>query len=82
MKYIRKEKIVDAIQFTGDNWMEIEKWSDAKCLLYSRKDFYIEMQSKVGNVLAYKGDYIVKNHAMGDYFPIDKNEFESDYIKY
>ena len=83
MKYRNKPIKIEAIQFTGDNFIEIYHFTDGKA-----KDLSIEgrpygraycvIEARKGPIIAIKSNYIVKD-ANGDFYIYDWEKFEQIY---
>lgn len=61
-KYREKSAIIEAIQFNGVNYKELENFSNMRIQCVFNK--YVILRTLEGNMEAFEGDYIVK---VGDY---------------
>lgn len=75
MKYRKKSIVVDAIQYTDDNLLEIMKFCGEGKTLF---DYYLYIVTLEGNMRVYKGDYIIKG-VHGEFYPCEKSIFEETY---
>lgn len=78
MKYRKKPVVVEAIQYTGQNKEECEKFLGNEI----SNSFYIGfgVETLNGPVRIYIDDYLIKG-IMGEYYPCDKKIFEKTYEK-
>lgn len=80
--YISKPREIQAIQYTGDNFEEIKKFTNTACdllgelSLYNPPDIYIDF-GRYNDVVKY-GDYLFKN-TCGSVVIVSKDEFENIY---
>ena len=85
MKYRKKPVVIEAIQFTRNNWKEVqrftngevhnfctEKCPDGKC--------YCAVPTLEGCTGATEGDYIIRG-VNGEYYPCKPDIFEKTYEK-
>jgi hypothetical protein len=85
-KYRKKPIVVEAIQFTGDNWQEIKEWmwnNGSRRYCTERVDekgnvIAIILKTPEGYMEAIKGDYIIKGVA-GEFYPCKPGIFEATY---
>jgi hypothetical protein len=83
--YQSGHKVVEAIQYTGNNASTIEKWAGNKCkqspVLEPTEDNptgeYMQVDGITGWVCAVVGDYVVKYQ--DEFYPCAKERFESLY---
>lgn len=76
MKCRKKPIVVEAIQYTDDNLLEVMKFCDGgKKTIF---DYYLYIVTLEGNMRVRKGDYIIKG-AHGEFYPCEKNIFEETY---
>ena len=77
-KYKTKPEIIEAIEFTGDNLEEIEKWMPIHITTLAN-GFIIDSRDtcKYGDNMALKGDFIVKDN--GCYFVCTSKFFHEKY---
>jgi len=84
--YRKKPIIIEAMQFTGDNWQEIQNWmyknkskrfktyqTDQKGALIG-----IIIKTSEGEMVASVGDYIIKG-VKGEFYPCKPDIFEKTY---
>ena len=85
-KYRKKPVVVEAMQFTGDNWLEIQNWmeeSGSKRLLIPEIDVNgkvmgILIKTLEGDMRANIGDYIIKG-VNGEFYPCKPDIFAKTY---
>lgn len=79
MKYIKKPVVVDAIQWTGFNLLEVGMFIPNGCY-FSNTDNPedIIITTLEGNMTASKGDYIIKG-IKGEFYPCKPDIFEATY---
>lgn len=87
MKYRKKPVTIEAIQWNGNNYALIEKWSQGSVSLYdhSRRllnsEFPIlDIETLEGNMAAYINDWIIKG-VKGEFYPCKPDIFEATYEK-
>jgi hypothetical protein len=76
MKYRKKPVEIDAIQWTGDNKLEIFDF----CNMSYITDQELKIQTLEGSMIASIGDYIIKG-VMGEFYPCKPDIFEMTYEK-
>lgn len=76
MKYRKKPVEIDAIQWTGDNNIEIFKF----CNMSYINDQELRIQTLEGSMIASVGDYIIKG-VKGEFYPCKPDIFEMTYEK-
>ena len=76
MKYRKKPVEIDAIQWTGDNKLEIFDF----CNMSYITDQELRIQTLEGSMIASVGDYIIKG-VMGEFYPCKPDIFELTYEK-
>jgi len=76
MKYRKKPVEIDAIQWTGDNNIEIFKF----CNMSYINDQELRIQTLEGSMIASIGDYIIKG-VKGEFYPCKPDIFEMTYEK-
>lgn len=75
-KYKKKPVIVEAIQWNGDNALEILQFSHES---YIDKDNYtLKIDTLEGTMVANRGDYIIKG-VNGEFYPCKPDIFEKTY---
>ena len=75
MKYRKKPIIVEAIQYTGDNLLEVMKFCGEGKTLF---DYCLYIVTLEGNMRANKGDYIIKG-VHGEFYPCKPDIFKETY---
>lgn len=78
MKYRKKPVVIEAVQWTGDNYNEICTFM-GKYPSYidsNRKDLLIETLE--GDYIASEGDFIIKG-VQGEFYPCKPDIFETTY---
>ena len=88
IKYKKKPISVEAIQFTGKNGWQINKWSNG--LAYSSPVLepnknnptgeYMQINTLEGTMIANVGDYIIKG-IKNEFYPCKSDIFEATYEK-
>ena len=76
MTYIKKPQKIEAVQWDGTNFKEIQSW--CKWHLVEYEDGSLGVPTLEGMVRAQKDDYIVRG-TQGDYYPCKANVFQSVY---
>lgn len=76
-KYKKKPLVIEAIKFTGDNWLEIDEFIEGMHETYPSQGFVI-IQTLEGNMRADIGDYIIKG-VNGEFYPCKPDIFEKTY---
>lgn len=75
MKYRKKPIVVEAIQYTDDNLLEVMKFcGEGKTLFGS----YLYIVTLEGNMRVNVGDYVIKG-VRGECYPCEKSIFEETY---
>lgn len=81
MPYYRKKPIlVEARQYTGDNFLELQDWSADHIELSDYRDDAICVYTPEGLLWFDEGDYVIKG-ARGEFYPCQKDIFEETYEK-
>ena len=81
MPYYRKKPIpVEARQYTGDNFLELQDWSDDHVALSDYNDDAICVYTLEGPMWFDVGDYVIKG-VRGEFYPCQKDIFEETYEK-
>lgn len=79
MPYYRKKPIpVEARQYTGDNFLELQDWSSDHVELSDYRDDAICVYTPEGLLWFNEGDYVIKG-AHGEFYPCRKDIFEETY---
>lgn len=79
MKYRKKPVVIEAVQWTGKNQTEIDKFCRMKVVWSENKKTFLVLTLE-GNLLASTGDYIIKG-VNGEYYPCKPDIFEKTYEK-
>jgi len=79
MPYYHKKPItIEARQYTGDNFTELQEWSrNAVAMDDYLNTFVVTLE---GPMFFDKGDYIIKG-VRGEFYPCKKNIFDETYEK-
>ncbi|HEL0236210.1 TPA: hypothetical protein TUD26_000244 [Streptococcus equi subsp. zooepidemicus] len=75
MKYRKKPVEVEAVRFIGSNYKEIKEFIGKNTLC---SDLSIVIPTLEGDMVAQKGDYIIKGIA-GEFYPCNPDIFEQTY---
>ncbi|WP_164683492.1 hypothetical protein [Streptococcus hyointestinalis] len=75
MKYKKKPVEIEAIRFTGSNYEEIREFIGKNTLC---SDLSIVIPTLEGDMVAQKGDYIIKG-VQGEFYPCKPDIFEETY---
>jgi hypothetical protein len=80
MKFRKKPKpvVIEAIQFTGKNGVEIQQWSFNHVQYNLRGG--LEIRTLEGNMIADPNDWIIKG-IKGEFYPIKNDIFLETYEK-
>lgn len=79
MPFYRKRPIpVEAHQYTGDNFLELEDWSNGHVALSDYNDDAICVYTSEGPVWFEEGDYVIKG-ICDEFYPCQKDIFEKTY---
>lgn len=77
-KYRKKPVVIDAVQWNGDNWLEIDNFIGA----YPHETFpamgLVKIETLEGIMTANLGDYIIKG-VKGEFYPCKPDIFEATY---
>lgn len=76
MKYRKKPVVVEAIQFDGDNFYEVEQFAKGETFYDLFGRFYIGTLE--GEMLVSEGDYIIKG-VEGEFYPCKPDIFHKTY---
>ncbi len=87
-KYRKKPVVIEAVQFVGDNGMDISVWSEGKVysspILEPTGDnpagHYVQINTLEGVMTAIVGDWIIKG-VKGEFYPCKPDIFEATYEK-
>ena len=76
-KFKKKPVIIEAVQFTGDNWEEIDKFLTVSFNAFVSEK-YIVIPTLEGDLKADLNDWIIKG-AHGEFYPCKPDIFEETY---
>ena len=77
MKYRKKPVVIEAIRFIGSNYEEIREFIGQNTLC---SDSSIVIPTLEGDMVAQKGDYIIKG-VQGEFYPCKPDIFKETYEK-
>lgn len=77
MKYIRKQVVIEAVQFNGKNSADIHEFCGDKAREPVGKN-YLEIETLEGIYIVSPGDYIIKD-VNGEFYPCKPDAFEMTY---
>ena len=87
MKYRKKPVVIEAIQWTGENYWEILKWAHAgmhpkmNAIIHgSEVGSGLMVRTLEGNMMASVGDWIIKG-VKGEFYPCKPDIFAATYEK-
>ena len=75
-RFRKKPVVIEAIQWTGDNFDEIDDWSDREAVRLVAGDLHIFTLE--GAMRADPGDWIIRG-VVGEYYPCKPEIFECTY---
>lgn len=75
MKYRKKPVVVEAIQYTDNNLLDVVKFCGEGNTIF---DYYLYIVTLEGNMRVSKGDYIIKG-IHGEFYPCKPDIFEETY---
>lgn len=75
MKYRKKPVVIEAVRFIGSNYKEIREFIGENALC---SDLSIVIPTLEGDMVAQKGDYIIKG-VQGEFYPCKPDIFEQTY---
>ena len=78
-KYVKKPIPITAIQWTGENHIELAEFTNGKCLFRVGSPS-IKIPTLEGDMGANVGDYIVRG-VEGEFYPCRQDIFEKTYEK-
>lgn len=79
-KYRKKPLIIEAIQYNGDNVIEIIDFMGREAVSTFMKDSNFVIVKLEGNMTANVDDYIIKG-VKGEFYPCKPDIFEASYEK-
>ena len=80
MKFRKKPILIDAKQFTGDNWRDIFEWGDQNGITITGSAIELTIATYEGNMTALPNDWIIKG-VNGELYPCKPDIFEKTYEK-
>ena len=75
MKYQKKQLIIEAVQFTGDNLAEISDFAGARLGIHNNA---LRVHTLEGSMIVSKGDWIIKG-IKGEFYPCKNDIFVASY---
>jgi len=79
-KFKKKAVVIEAIEFTGSNWVDLEEFIEDLYETYPSQGFIV-IQTLKGLMTANIGDYIIKG-VNGEFYPCKPDIFEKTYSKF
>jgi hypothetical protein len=79
-KYRKKPVVIEAVQWTGDNVIEMYQFTGIKSIKVSNSDELI-VHTLEGDMVASNSDYIIKG-IKGEFYPCKPDIFEQTYEEY
>lgn len=80
MKYRKKPVVIDAVQWTGDNYVEIFEFTEDKAYPFEPHSDTLIVSTLEGEMKALKGCYIIRG-VDGTYYPCQDTVFNKTYEK-
>ena len=77
-KYRKRPVVIEAVQWTGENLLEILQFSEDSFI--DRDDYTLKIETLEGVMTVSRGDYIVKG-VEGEFYPCKPDIFEKTYDK-
>ena len=78
MKFRKKPVVIDAIQWTGDNYAEIFEFTEGRAYPLKPHSCALIVSTPDGEIMAPKGSYIVRK-GYGNYYPWPEDYFNEKY---
>ena len=79
MKFRKKPVVIEAVQFTGDNWMAMGEFIGSKASLAKEwGENILLIETLEGTMKAQQGDWIIKG-VKGEFYPCKPDIFELTY---
>ncbi len=78
MKYRKKPLVIEAIQWTGDNFQDVMLFAAGASIAHDFVDDVITIPTLEGQMEASKGDWIIKG-IVGEFYPCKPNVFRDSY---
>ena len=76
-KYRKKPVVIEAIQYIGDNYIEIRDFTNGEARTNTCYD-YLTIPTLEGNHKASVGDWVIKG-IQGEFYPVKPDIFEETY---
>jgi hypothetical protein len=80
MKYRKKPVVIDAVQFTGTNFVELGRFFGDSPFEADLLNMELSIHTLEGEMKAQVGDYIIKG-VQGEFYPCKPDIFEQTYEK-
>jgi hypothetical protein len=80
MKFRKKPVVIDAVRYTGNNMMDVLKFTGSEEISEDFTGTAIEIKTLEGVMTAQKGDWIIKG-VKGEFYPCKPDIFEATYEK-
>lgn len=77
-RYRKKPVVIEAMQFTGDNFTAIIAFVNEKVETAENRGDTLTIHTLEGDMVASKGDYIIKG-VQGEFYPCKPDIFEQTY---
>ena len=77
-KYRKRPVVVEAIQWTGKNYKDIQAFAGIKIVHYFQEAEVLMVRTLEGDMFASRGDYIVKG-IRGEFYPCKPDVFQETY---
>ena len=78
-KYRKRPVVIEAVQWTGENLLEILQFSEDSFI--DRDDYTLKIETLEGVMTVSRGDYIVKG-VDGEFYPCKPDIFEKTMTRY
>lgn len=78
MKFRKKPVIIEALQFNGQNGMQLLGWMNGVECEEAFCGDYVEIKTLEGTMRASKGDWVIKG-VKGEFYPIKDDIFRETY---
>ena len=76
----KKPVVIDAVQWTGENFAEVSELGDGIFGPYGKEDAHLEIQTSEGRMIASFGDWIIRG-VKGEVYPCKPDIFQATYEK-
>ena len=77
-KYRKKPVVIEAIQWTGNNHIEVAEFMFGANVYINNPKGYVEIEALEGKMYAEVNDYIIKG-VKGEFYPCKPDIFEQTY---